>query len=162
MNEFDEWQKTLFDFTMKKGRPFTASEWQVLRHCFEMRQLLAKRRPEELRLAADATTVADILEEASNQTAVSNFVSDDGALRMSVTLRFAPGGSADVYLKLSDDVRSTEGGYVSFADGDDARIKLDSRGRARIPCAEYIALLERAASIRCAGADGVERTMEAE
>lgn len=162
MNEFDEWQKMVFDFTMKKGRPFTASEWQVMRHCFEVRKFLAKR-PEEQRLAADATTVAEILEEASNQTAVSNFVSDDGTLRMSVTLRFVPGGSAEVYLKLSDDdVRSADGGYVRFAEGDDARIKLDSRGRARIPCAEYIALLERAASIRCAGTDGVERTMETE
>ena len=160
MNEFDEWEKTLFDFTMKHGRPFTAKEWQLLRHRFEVKRFLANR-PEEQRLAADASTVADMLERDAERTAVSSFVSGDGSLHMSVTLRLVRGGEAEVYLKLSEvDVRPASGGYVRFGDLDDSVLKLDARGRARIPCTEYIALLERAATIRCAGADGVERAME--
>lgn len=160
MNEFDEWQKELFDFTMRKGRPFTAMEWQMMRHCFEMKRFVANR-PQELRLAADGATVADVLEQEAQRTAVSNFVSGDGSLALSVTVRFVQGGDAEVYLKLSEvETQPAAGGHVRFGDQDDAVLKLDAHGRARIPCADYIALLERTATIRCAGADGVERAME--
>lgn len=160
MNEFDEWEKTLFEFALKHGRPFTAAEWRLMRHCFDVKRFAANR-PQELRLAADATTVADSLERASEQTGVANFVSGDGSLQMTVTLRFVQGGDAEVYLKLSEvEVHPATGGYVRFGDREDAVLRLDAHGRARIPCADYIALLERTATIRCAGTDGVERTME--
>lgn len=160
MNEFDEWQRELFDFTMRKGRPFTATEWRMMRHRFEVKRFLANR-PQEMRLAADATAIADVLEQDAERTAVSNFISGDGALKMSVTVRFVQGGDAEVYLKLSEiETRPAAGGHVRFGDQDDAVLKLDAHGRARIPCADYIALLERTATIRCAGADGIERAME--
>jgi len=160
MNELDEWEKTLFDFTIKKGRPFTAAEWKMLRHCFELRRFAANRT-EEVRLAADASTVADALEGEADRTAVSNFISGDGSLKMCVTARLVRGGDVEVYLKVSEvEVRPAAGGYIRFGDQEDAVLTLDAHGRARIPCADYIALLERSESIRCAGADGVERTME--
>lgn len=160
MNEFDEWQKELFDFTMRNGRPFTATEWRMLRHRFEVKRFLANR-PQELRLAADASTIADILEQEAERTAVSSFVSSDGSLKMSVTVRFVQGGEAEVYLKLSEvETHPASGGHVRFGDQDGAVLKLDAHGRARIPCADYIALLERTATILCAGADGIERAME--
>lgn len=160
MNEFDEWQKMLFDFTMKTGRPFTATEWQTMRYCLSVKRFVANR-PQELRLAADAATLADTLERESGRTAVSNFVSGDGSLRMSVTVRLVEDAEAEVYLRLSKvAVSPAAGGYVRFGDEQDAVITLDAHGRARIPCSDYIALLERSAAIRCAGADGVERSME--
>lgn len=160
MNEFDEWEKTLFEFTLKHGRPFTAAEWRLMRHCFMVRRFAANR-PEELRLAADHFTVADVLARTSEQTGVANFVSGDGSLQMTVTMRLVHGGAAEVYLKLSEvDVHPVVGGYIRFGDREDVVLKLDAHGRARIPCADYIALLERTVTIRCAGSDGVERTME--
>jgi len=130
MNEFDEWQKTLFNFTMKTGRPFTALEWQMLRHCFELRRVVANRT-EEVRLAADASTGADALEAEADRTAVSNFVSGDGALKMSVTVRLVRGGGAEVYLKVSEvEVRPAAGGHIRFGDREDAVLALDAHGRA--------------------------------